>query len=331
MVEPDATELFHKGERRVQARAGVSDIALRVGRGALGTDLDRDLAVFLAERLFLVAGAQAPDGRIWASLLVGPPGFVRALDSREVQLATRPASGDPLDGALRAGPVRVGLLALDQATRSRVRLNGTAQFSQAGILVMIEEVFGNCPKYIGARVPVELIDGGRPDTARSDGEWLTAEQRAAVRRSDTAFIASAHSERGADASHRGGRPGFLEVDDAGRRIVLPDYTGNRMFQTLGNLTCDPRIGMLVVDWDTGRTLQIAGTATIHWDGPEVSARPRVDRVVIIDVEAVSEQVRALPVRFELREASRLNPPLAADEGPAAQSASDQTDRTAWPA
>jgi predicted pyridoxine 5'-phosphate oxidase superfamily flavin-nucleotide-binding protein len=318
MTEADATELFHEGERRVQARAGVSEVALRVGRGAMGTDLDQELAVFLAERLFLVAGAQAPDGRVWASLLVGPPGFVRALDSREVQLAARPAPGDPLEAALRAGPVRIGLLALDQATRSRVRFNGTARLSEAGILVMIEEVFGNCPKYIGARVPVELIDGGRPDTARSDGERLTEDQRAFLRRSDTAFIASAHSERGADASHRGGRPGFLEVDDAGRRIVLPDYTGNRMFQTLGNLTCDPRIGMLIVDWDTGRTVQIAGTATIHWDGPEVRSRPRVDRVVIIDVDAVSEQVRALPVRFELRELSRLNPPLHA-EGVAAES------------
>jgi hypothetical protein len=85
-----------------------------------------------------------------------------------------------------------------------------------------------------------------------------------------------------------------------------------MFQTLGNLTCDPRIGMLIVDWDTGRTLQIAGTATIRWDGPEVRSRPKVDRVVIIEVDAVSEQVRALPVRFELRELSRLNPPLHAE-------------------
>jgi hypothetical protein len=84
-----------------------------------------------------------------------------------------------------------------------------------------------------------------------------------------------------------------------------------MFQTFGNLTCDPRIGMFV-DWDTGRTLQIAGTATIRWDGPEVRSRPRVDRVVIMRVDAVSEQVRALPVRFELRELSRLNPPLHAE-------------------
>jgi hypothetical protein len=82
-----------------------------------------------------------------------------------------------------------------------------------------------------------------------------------------------------------------------------------MFQTLGNLTCDPRIGMLIVDWDTGRTLQIAGEAIIRWDGPEVRSRPKVDRVVIIEVDAVSEQVRALPIRFELRELSRLNPPL----------------------
>ena len=92
-------------------------------------------------------------------------------------------------------------------------------------------------------------------------------------------------------------------------MLLPDYAGNRMFQTLGNLTLDSRIGMLVTDWETGRTLQLAGTAEILWDGPEVARRPKVDRVVAITVQAVAEQVRALPVRFALREPHPLNPPL----------------------
>jgi hypothetical protein len=118
-----------------------------------------------------------------------------------------------------------------------------------------------------------------------------------------------HAERGADASHRGGRPGFLEVADGGRRVLLPDYIGNRMFQTLGNLTVDPRIGMLIMDWETGRSLQLSGTAEILWDGPQVARRPKVQRVTVIDIDIVSEQACALPIRFELRQASELNPPL----------------------
>jgi uncharacterized protein len=310
--ELDGEELFHEGEREVQRRAGVAEIALRVGRGALAPAIDVNTAAFLAQRLFLIAGAQAPDGGVWASLLVGPPGFARAVDAHHLHLVAWPAPGDPLAAALAAGPVRLGLLALEAQTRTRVRLNGTATATESGILVEVEQVYGNCTKYIGARVPVELLGGGRPDPARTVGARLSEAQRAWLRATDTAFLASAHPDRGADASHRGGRPGFLEVDDDGRRVVVPDYAGNRMFQSLGNLTVDPRIGMLVVDWDTGATLQLSGVAEILWDGPEVERRPNVDRVVVIDVRAVAEQARALPVRFELRQPHPLNPPLPDD-------------------
>ena len=313
--ELDADELFHEGEREVQRRAGVADIALRVGRGAMQPAIDLDTAVFLSQRLFVVAGAQAPDGNVWASLLVGAPGFARTMDAEHLRLAVMPAPGDPLQTALDDGPVRLGLLALEPATRTRVRLNGTAVATEAGILVTIDQVFGNCTKYIGVRVPMALIGEGRTDPARASGTHLTEPQRALLRQTDTAFVASAHPERGADASHRGGRPGFLTVDDAGRTVLLPDYKGNRMFQTLGNLTVDPRVGMLVVDWDTGLTLQLAGVAEILWSGPEVDSRPDVDRVVVIRVESAVEQARALPVRYELRQAHPLNPQLP--DGPAA--------------
>jgi uncharacterized protein len=92
-------------------------------------------------------------------------------------------------------------------------------------------------------------------------------------------------------------------------VLLPDYSGNRMFQTLGNLAVDPRIGMLIVDWETGRTLQLSGIAEILWDGPEVERRPKAHRVIAIEVHAVADQVRALPIRFELRQPYPLQPPL----------------------
>jgi uncharacterized protein len=302
-------ELFHEGERAVQRRAGVEDVARRVGAGSIEADVAPEVRAFLAHQLFVFGATRAPDGRVWSTLLVGAPGFVQGIDSRHLLLATRPAAGDPLQDALAAGPAPLGLLALQAATRTRVRVNGTAVWTERGIALAVREAFGNCTKYIGARVPVALLAEGHVDPDRRLGERLDPHQVALVRAADTAFIASAHPARGADASHRGGRPGFLEVADDGRRVLLPDYTGNRMFQTLGNLTVDPRIGMLIVDWETGRTLQLSGTAEILWDGPEVQRRPKAHRVVAITVEAVADQVRALPIRFELREAYPLQPPL----------------------
>lgn len=80
---------------------------------------------------------------------------------------------------------------------------------------------------------------------------------------DTLFVASAHPTRGVDTSHRGGNPGFVEIlNDQSLRI--PDYTGNSMFNTLGNLVVNPQAGLLFLDFDRNRTLQLTGQATIQW-------------------------------------------------------------------
>jgi uncharacterized protein len=302
-------ELFHEGELAVQRRAGVVDVARRVGEGSIEHALAPEVIAFLGHQLFLFCATRTPDGAVWASLLVGPPGFARGVDAGRLLLATRPAVGDPLALALAHEPAPLGILALEAATRTRVRVNGTATTTEDGIVVEVHEAFGNCTKYIGARVPVELLAEGMVDSSRRSSDRLDAEQIELVEGADTAFVASVHGQRGADASHRGGRPGFLEVRDDGRRVLLPDYSGNRMFQTLGNLTVDPRIGILIVDWETGRTLQLSGVAEILWDGPEVQRHPKADRVIAIEVHAVADQVRALPIRFELRQPYPLQPPL----------------------
>ena len=90
---------------------------------------------------------------------------------------------------------------------------------------------------------------------------------------------------GADVSHRGGEPGFVRVA-APYRVLIPDYSGNMMFNTLGNLAADPRVGVLVIDFDSGATLQISGRATIVWERAAVATFAGAERLVEIEVEAV---------------------------------------------
>ena len=166
--------------------------------------------------------------------------------------------------------------------RSFLNCSGTGPawgIAGEGVLLTVAEAFGNCSKYIQRRLPAGLPPGSAtPSYHRSVA--LGARQAALVRRADTFFIASAHPERGADAPHRGGRPGFAEVADGGRRMTFPDYSGNRMFQTLGNLAVNPRTGLLFLDWETGTTLQLTGRSRIIWDpkalrsGPGLSASSR---------------------------------------------------------
>jgi hypothetical protein len=130
-----------------------------------------------------------------------------------------------------------------------------------------------------------------------------------VQAADTFFIASVHPERGADASHRGGRPGFVEVAGKGRLLPFPDYAGNRMFQILGNLMVDGHVGLLFLDWTTGVALQVTGEAQIVWDEDEVSCYSGAERLVDVTVESVHQQTRAMPARWNLIEPWRHNPPV----------------------
>ena len=89
-------------------------------------------------------------------------------------------------------------------------------------------------------------------------------QRAWIAAADTLFVASAHPQQGADASHRGGRPGFVQIV-ADNNLRIPDYSGNSMFNTLGNFESYPRAGLAFLDFERGRLLQLTGRPVIRWD------------------------------------------------------------------
>ena len=299
--------LFHDGELAVQRRAGVERVAAQVGRGIMSF-VPAEFGAFLSRQPFVVVASQDQQGRVWASLIAGGVGFARALDDRQILLAGLPAPGDPLKGALERPPTRIGVLAIEFGTRQRIRLNGAAQRTGEGVLLTASQAFGNCSKYIQRRLPAGQLTGPAAPAHRETAA-LDARQTALVRRADTFFIASAHPNSGADASHRGGRPGFVEVADGGRRLAFPDYSGNRMFQTLGNLTVNPRAGLLFLDWDTGNTLQLSGRAQIVWDAQALRSRPGAERLLEIRLDAVHEYERAMPASWSLIEPYPRNPPV----------------------
>lgn len=78
----------------------------------------------------VVVGSVDAGGRVWASLLVGEPGFLWAPDERTVRIAATPLPGDPLAEPLRRAGTKVGVIAIDLATRRHVRFmdENTLQF-----------------------------------------------------------------------------------------------------------------------------------------------------------------------------------------------------------
>jgi len=275
---------FHEGELEVQRRVGVALNAERIGRSIHAT-IPPLAQQFARERPFAVVGAADADGRVWASLLLGAPGFLTVPAEDRLHIAARLDDDDPLAEAL-AGETDVGLLLIDPATRRRMRLNGRARpDGAAGLEVTTREVYANCQKYIWPR---EVALPGVAARGVRRASSLDAGQMRRLADADTLFLASRHPAAGADVSHRGGPRGFANVT-APDRLVMPDYSGNMMFNTLGNLAADPRAGLLLVDFERGGTLQLSGRAQIGWDPAAREGLPGAERVVQFEIDQVLER------------------------------------------
>ncbi|MEU8378917.1 pyridoxamine 5'-phosphate oxidase family protein [Streptosporangium sp. NPDC048865] len=297
----------HAGELAVQRRAGVRAAAL--GSARTRPEVPAVAAEFLERQRMLLIGATGRDGHLWASVLTGPEGFARAVDERTVVIDAVPGERDPLAG-LDGG--RIGMLAIEPMSRRRMRVNGTVSREGGRLVVRTEQAYANCPKYIQAReivteppTPGTGSTGSTESTGFSSATAFDGDDRRWIEGADTFFVATSAPGLGADLSHRGGKPGFVRVLDD-RRLVWPDYVGNSMYMTLGNLELDDGCGLLFLDWESGDALHLTGRARVDWDPGDV---PGAQRLVHFEVDRIVRVREASPLRWRFAEYSRHNPPV----------------------
>ena len=296
---------FHAGEQAVHERLGIRERMVGLGQRVIRTAMPEQHQRFFEQLPFMLAGSVDGAGRPWASVLVGQPGFVRAPGAKRLDFHARPIPGDPLADGLAPG-AQLGFLGIELHTRRRNRVNGHVVALDAdGFSIEVEQSVGNCPQYIQGREFTWVRDA---DDLRPRGtEALTAldaDARALIQRSDTLFIAThaPASAGGADVSHRGGRPGFVKIEDD-RSFLVPDFTGNFFFMTLGNLQLNPRAGVLFIDFDTGDLLTLTGTAEVVWDGDELTAFDGAERGWRFRMDGGWRLREALPLRWAFRDLS----------------------------
>lgn len=303
-VRPAPTP-WHPGEQEMQRRAGSQQKMAATGPRVIRDHMPEQHRDFFRQLPFMVMAAVDEAGRPWAGIVEGRPGFADSPDPRLLRISAQPSPADPLRDCLRAGAA-VGLLGIALHSRRRNRMNGeVAALDDDGFTVAVGQSFGNCPKYIQLRE----FEFSREPGPRILGsvEWmheLDDDARAAISSADTFFIASAWADADgrwqADASHRGGKPGFVKVE--GDTLTIPDFAGNGFFNTLGNLLLQPRACLLFIDFSSGDTLQLAGRAEVPDDGappPFAGA----ERLWTFRVERVVRRRNALALRWTLREYS----------------------------
>jgi len=253
---------FHEGEIALQEATG--ERGAGAGNGRIIADrLAPNAAGFIARQQLAALATVDADGRPWCSPLVGPAGSFTAVDETRLALdrdASRP--DDPAWANLARDP-RVGLLFLEPLSRRRYRVNGRVADAGADpVVVDIAEALGNCPRYITRRQLVAASPAPPGGVAAGGGGSLGEDEWRIIAGADTAFVATAHPAGNLDASHRGGRPGFVERR-GDERLWIPDYPGNSMFMTLGNLAVNPAAGLLFIDFAAGHSLQLTGTTTLE--------------------------------------------------------------------
>ncbi|HZF85065.1 MAG TPA: pyridoxamine 5'-phosphate oxidase family protein, partial [Burkholderiaceae bacterium] len=165
-----------------------------------------------------------------------------------------------------------------------------------------QQSFGNCPRYIQTRTPTAVPVAARP--APEQLTRLDAEASRLIAGADTFFIATAHPaaghgaarDEGVDVSHRGGAPGFVLALGEGE-LAVPDFDGNRFFNTLGNLLLQPAAGLLFIDFERGDLLHVQVRGHIETDGAVMARIPPVERWLRFEVMGALRRRAALPLRW----------------------------------
>lgn len=296
------SEIFHAGELAVQERLGVRDQIGSFASRVVRDHMPEQHRSFYHSLPLLFIGAQDDKGWPWASILAGPHGFIFTPDEKTLEVSSGSPPFDPLHGSLSAGSA-VGVLGLEFQSRRRNRMSAELlSRSEETLRIGVRQTFGNCPQYIHRRT-VEPSDPVLNQNVEAFCETTLVDRTAEmIAAADTMFIASSFSDgsqgpqSGADVSHRGGMPGFVEIVDS-ETLCFPDYAGNNHFNTIGNLVMNPRAGLLFVDFESGGLLFVSVQVEVIWGGAAVDAIVGAQRLIRCHVRQVRYVENGLSMRF----------------------------------
>ncbi|MEW9582870.1 pyridoxamine 5'-phosphate oxidase family protein [Paraburkholderia sp. DGU8] len=295
---------WHQGELKLQEQVGVMQKMDSVGRRFVRDHMPELHQAFFAQLPFVVVGAVADDGDVWATFAFGKPGFMQASSDKILGIDTAFDPRDPAISGTRDGAA-IGLLGIELHTRRRNRLNGVIRRGASrNFDVEVAQSFGNCPQYIQLRDFTFVREPDAfPEIAPVELDGLAGRAREMIASADTLFVASYVGEgkaRQVDVSHRGGKAGFVHIGEDGV-LTMPDFAGNLFFATLGNFLVNPRAGLIFTDFESGDVLQMTGEAEVDLDSPEIAAFQGAERLWRFRPRRIVYRAGALPLRWQFRE------------------------------
>lgn len=315
--------LQHIGEHQVQSLCAVpSDLTMTL-TNMIDEEMPEQHAIFFQNLSYFAVCVCDDEGRPWSTLLtrsITPvtPTFIHAVDSSHLQITCLVPRDDPCAINLKSGRCWAGL-GVDFSNRRRNKVAGIIEHVKMdhnlvdgrvllSLFLTTNENLGNCPKYITTRTLISVPDYPSPDNKvlSLHDPLLNHDEIEMIHHASTIYLATKHldvidpSSSDVGLNHRGGQPGFVRCwnfNFHGEKhgsahntklvsysvIYLPDYSGNRFFQSLGNVQSDRVAGLLVPDFITGDLLYITGTAENIFGADAELIMPRVQILTRIHV------------------------------------------------
>ena len=309
--------------------------------------IDRNMpqkhAEFFAGLSYLPLATLDHHGRPWVSLLVtqsdtDPSVGIKVTGPNTTDVVAETNPHDPFVRSViqdQGGGLTALLFAgvgVDFTNRRRNKIAGAIGAANVegrgkiSLKLLSDQHLGNCPKYITLRTLEHFERRPELDHDRFDAPFsaLPEAAKSVVARASTVFLATKHTGDGTAAgaptdmgvNHRGGAPGFArlyEEDEGGRvttYLVLPDHSGNRFYQSLGNIETDPQVGLVFPDFETGDILYVTGDAENLLGHAADALMPRVNLLTRIKITGAVFVRCGLNLKLTSEEQpSPYNPPV----------------------
>ena len=253
---------FHEGELKIQQKTGESYTA-NANRELILNSVFKGAFVFIERQINVLCSTIDSELQVWVSLVTGTPGFVEVVNPYLISIDLNLVTSDTQDllysNISEQSPI--GILFIEFSTRRRYRVNGISSINKQTIDINVEEAYPNCPKYIQQRIAHNEDVSIKPGSERTTGKYFNEQVKNMLLKADTLFIGSQSKEGRMDVSHRGGKPGFVELID-NENIRIPDYKGNSLFNTWGNLLQNVNSGLLFIDFEKRIVLQMTGKSEL---------------------------------------------------------------------
>jgi predicted pyridoxine 5'-phosphate oxidase superfamily flavin-nucleotide-binding protein len=130
--------------------------------------------------------------------------------------------------------------------------------------------------------------------------------RAFIESMDMLFLATADEQGRPQCNYKGGDPGFVRVVGE-RQLAIPNYDGNGMYLSWGNVNVNPHVGLLFIDFTAQRRMRVNGTAVINADDALLDSYPEAQFVVRVTATEIFPNCPRYIHRMELVERSMFDP------------------------